>query len=108
MGKENPLGFDGKALAHAFQLVALHRLSNIVAAEAVHLAATNPSREGVADVIAGYADAVGASASWLDAWLKAVKGNEARSAARVGLRVAVQRSEQRGRRRLAVVVLELF
>jgi len=95
VGKENPLGFDGKALAHAFQLVALHRLTNVVALEASLLAATNPSREGAADVIPGYLDAGGACASWLDAWLKAVKGNEARSAARVATALATAVSKWR-------------
>ena len=95
VGKENPLGFDGKALAHAFQLVALHRLTNVVASEASLLAATNPSREGAADVIPGYLDAGGACASWLDAWLKAVKGNEARSAARVATALATAVSKWR-------------
>ncbi|KAH8045806.1 manganese ion binding protein [Aureococcus anophagefferens] len=95
VGKENPLGFDGKALAHAFQLVALQRLTNVVALEASLLTATNPSREGVADVIPGYLDAGGASASWLDAWLKAVKGNEAKSAARVATALATAVSKWR-------------
>ncbi|KAH8095302.1 manganese ion binding protein [Aureococcus anophagefferens] len=95
VGKENPLGFDGKALAHAFQLVALQRLTNVVALEASLLTATNPSSEGVADVIPGYLDAGGASASWLDAWLKAVKGNEAKSAARVATALATAVSKWR-------------